>query len=220
VVNIAKVSADGIPEKQVQVQFPIGTGAPNLSTSNKVCFKKGTNTPCDQANLTIGDLVVYSINVKNTGTLPATSVQVIDTYDKAKLTGIGNLNPNGTLDTNAGTISWNVGTINAGETKTLTFEAAVGTNVTNGTIIVNTATIKVPGQPDQVVRVQFPVVINVPGNTPRSGGIAFFLTFLGLASLGAGIYFYRKRSKLGKAFVPGRSEEKILDLDAKPSKKK
>jgi uncharacterized repeat protein (TIGR01451 family) len=220
ILNVAVAKADGIPEKRAQVEFPIGANIPTL-TSEKICLKKGTNTQCNQANLTIGSQVVYLINVKNNGTVAATNVKVVDSYDKTYLTGITKINPEAQHNTNDATITWQLGTVNPNETKTVSFEATVGSNVPNGTVIVNTARITADGIPEQIVKAEFPVNIATV-NTPRSGGTAFLLTALGLLSLGAGVYYYKKNNKLAKGFVPKRTEEvkiEVLDNKNKPLKK-
>lgn len=217
VKNTAVVSADGVTPKRAETEFTIGVQDPILSESDKVCFKKGTNTPCSSANLTIGQEVTYFVNVKNTGSGSATNVKLVDTYDKAKLTAITNIQPTGSHDTNAGTITWELGTINAGATKTVSFDARVAQGVTNGTIIVNTALITADKLPPQTVRVQFPVGVPITPQLERTGGFTIILILLGLTALGAGVYYLYKTNKLNYGFIPSRSSE--IGQSHKPSPK-
>jgi hypothetical protein len=137
---------------------------------------------------------------------------VIDTYDRDRLENITNINPNGTHDTQAGTITWDLGTIMANQTRTLSFDATIAKAV-NGTIIVNTAVITADEIPPRTVSVQFPVRITPPV-TPRSGGATtFFLTAVGIIAFGAGVYYYSKYNKMSISFVPKRKTE--IDLGAK-----
>lgn len=207
VVNTAEITADGTDPKEAETEFPVGLQNPILSQSDKVCFERGTSIACDQANLTIGDQVTYFINVRNTGNGDALNVQVVDTYDRTRLNNVANVQPDGTVDAAAGTISWSLGTIPAGDTRTLSFEATISNNVTNGEIIVNTATITADNLPPTTVTVDFPVGIPPVTTLDRSGGAAFFLILLGLIAFGAGVYYFRKSNKLAPGFVPGRSTE-------------
>jgi uncharacterized repeat protein (TIGR01451 family) len=71
-----------------------------------------------------GGSILYTINVKNTGT-GAGATPVVDTYD-SRLTNIGNITPNtGVHDAAAHTITWQSGTIEPGATKTFSFTATL-----------------------------------------------------------------------------------------------
>ena len=209
IVNIARVTADNLPEITVQVQFPVAGGNPILDTSDKTCVKLGTSTNCSSANLKPGESVSYTINVRNTGTGVARNVVVTDSYDKIRLSSITNIVPNGILDTNTATITWNVGDINVGQSVALKFDAVIASTVKNGDIIINTALIRADNLPDRTVRVDFPVVITPGRNVipPRSGGPEILAFLAGFSLLGIGAYFYNKKSKLGTKFVPARKSE-------------
>jgi Domain of unknown function DUF11 len=213
IVNTALITADNLPGQTVQAQFPVR--APNLSTSTKTCVKQGTTTPCNATALVPNDTVTYSINVINTGNVNATNVRVVDTYDRVRLTNITNLNPTGTVDTNAGTITWNVGTVNAGQTVRLTFDATITSAARNGDIITNIAIISADNTPDQRVQVDFPINLILVTETPRSGGFEVFGTLLALLAIGGGYYYWKKnhQPKLGK--VPSRSSENDSSMTLK-----
>jgi uncharacterized repeat protein (TIGR01451 family) len=212
VENVATVSADGIPPREARTQFPVGQNLPVLATSDKICFKKGGSIPCDSANLTIGDSVSYFINVRNTGTGTAQNVVVTDTYDRLKLRDITNIQPTGILNTNNGTIIWNLGNIPAGETRTLTFDATIASTVTNGQVILNVARITADNLPPQEVSVDFPVGLPPVNTLDRTGGIAFWLFAFTALAAGAGYYYYNKSiNKTAKRFSPARSSESKAD---------
>ncbi len=213
ILNTALITATGFPGMTVQAQFPVK--APNLSTSNKTCVEKGTTTACSSAALVPNDVVTYTINVRNTGSVNATNVKVVDTYDKVRLSNITNLNPSGTVDATAGTITWNVGTVNAGQTVALTFDATITSAARNGDIITNIAIITADRTPDQRVQVDFPVNLIVVTNTPRSGGFEIFGTLLALLAIGGGYYYWKKnhQPKLGK--VPSRSSQDDASMTLK-----
>ena len=205
IINTALITADNLPGQTVQAQFPVK--APNLNTSNKTCVKQGTTTACNAIALVPGNLVTYSVNVRNTGSIAATNVKVVDTYDKVKLGDIANLNPSGTIDTVAGTITWNVGTLAIGQTIALTFDAKITAQANNGDVITNIAIITADNAPDQRVQVDFPInLVNVT-ETPRSGGFEIVAALLALLSIGGGYYYWKnyQQPKLGK--VPGRSTQ-------------
>jgi uncharacterized repeat protein (TIGR01451 family)/fimbrial isopeptide formation D2 family protein len=217
--NTAEVRADGVDPREASTEFPVGLQEPILSQSDKVCFKRGTSVNCDSANLTIGDQVTYFINVRNTGNGDALNVEVVDTYDRNRLNSITNIQPNGTQDTTAGTITWSLGTLGAGETRTVSFEATISSSVTNGEIIINTAEITADNLPPQTVEARFPV--GIPSSIQeldRSGGAGFFLALIALLAIGAGVYYYKRTNKLAKGFIPSRSSE--IKKDGKKITKK
>jgi uncharacterized repeat protein (TIGR01451 family) len=210
IINTVKATSDNTPEATASTEFVVALpGQPNLSPSEKLCFKKGTDTSCDDIDLTVGDLITYKILVKNTGTGAAYNVNVTDTYDKQKLVEIANANASGKIDAAAGTVVWQVGTVNPSETKELTFDAKIASTVKNADEIKNVAIVKADNYPDQRLENIFQVLVNIPVGTsvPRTGGAILWI--LGLLSVvGGGAYwYYKKNGKLGKFFVPSRTKE-------------
>jgi Domain of unknown function DUF11 len=210
IINTVKVSSTNTPDATASTEFVVALpGQPNLSPSEKLCFKKGTQDRCDETDLTAGDLVTYKLLIKNTGTGAALNVVVTDNYDKAKLTEISNASNSGSINTAAGTVIWQVGTVNPGETKELTFDAKIANSVKTGDKIINKALVKTDNYPDQNLTNEFEVLVNIPvGNAvPRTGGaIAWILLVIGLIA-GGSYYYYKKNGKLGKFFVPSRTKE-------------
>ena len=94
----------------------------------------------------------YTITVSNTGTYQAENVQVIDNYD-ANLTIVKCDN----CIVSNNTLTWDVGTIAAGESVTFMVEAYIE-NQDSGYIINNKVVVKEPGKPDITDEVDIEVV--------------------------------------------------------------
>ena len=84
-----------------------------------------------------GDTIVYTINYSNTGTDAATDVTIEDhlpvdtSWVNASAMGIENL----------GIVEWDIGTVAAGASGSVTTEVTVDSPLTNGTVLHNTATL-------------------------------------------------------------------------------
>jgi hypothetical protein len=210
IINTVKVSSENTPDATASTEFVVALpGQPNLSPSEKLCFQKGTQDACNESDLSAGDLVTYKLLIKNTGTGAALNVVVTDNYDKAKLSEISNASNSGAINTTAGTVTWQLGTINPGETKELTFDAKIANSVKDGDKIINKALVKADNYPDQNLTNEFLVSLNIPVGSavPRTGGtIAWILLVVGLIA-GGSYYYYKKNGKLGKFFVPSRTKE-------------
>jgi uncharacterized repeat protein (TIGR01451 family)/fimbrial isopeptide formation D2 family protein len=200
--NIAIVKADGVPEKRSEVDFT--TIGPKL-TSEKLCFRKGTSTPCNTAKMLPNEKITYIIRTTNNGTVDVENVTIADTFDSGRLTGITAIEPQGTLAGNV--ITWNLGTLVVGRTVEVRFDATIKPDVPTGTTIVNTAIIRGKDVPDQTVKAEFPIQIVII-ETPRTGGgIALILVALAAGLGSAGYYYYKKNNKFSEAFVPNRKSE-------------
>ena len=84
-----------IGERKSTVEFTPGVEPAILDTSDKVCKDKTTGKNCNESTLTLGNVVIYTINVRNTGKGDAKNVKVVDTYDKILLTKIEKLTQKG-----------------------------------------------------------------------------------------------------------------------------
>ena len=200
--NIAIVKADGVPEKKSEVEFT--TIGPKL-TSEKLCFRKGTSTPCSTAKMLPNENVTYIIRTTNNGTLDVENVTITDTFDGTRLTSITGIDPQGALAGNV--ITWNLGTLIVGRTAEVRFDATIKSDVPSGTTVVNTAIIRGKDVPDQTVKAEFPIQIIII-ETPRTGGgMALILVALIAAAGAGGYYYYKKNNKFSEAFVPGRKSE-------------
>ena len=94
-----------------------------------------------------GDVVKYTITVRNVGSAAATNVVITDTLPTG-LKNPSNMNPQGTYNSGANTIAWNVTSIAAGETKTFTFDVTIPADAARGTSWVNRVTATGPNLPD------------------------------------------------------------------------
>lgn len=81
----------------------------------------------DKSKPTIGDVVTYTITVKNSGLLPATGVMVKDSLPLGGVSYLGNVLTRGGIGftQNAGIGMWNVGTVAPGDSAILSITATV-----------------------------------------------------------------------------------------------
>jgi uncharacterized repeat protein (TIGR01451 family) len=163
VTNTASVRADGLAvvnSNQVTTTVPCPQNVPSLAL-----VKTGT------ATVTQGGAVTYTVTVTNSGTGAATNVVITDNLDDT-FTGVSASSTIGTCSVAAGNVvTCNVGTLNAGQSATITINATAPTGscptITNqatgshsgGTIPVSgTVTTTVTGcagpQPEISVRIQ------------------------------------------------------------------
>ncbi|EOO73205.1 hypothetical protein IC7_02819 [Bacillus cereus BAG1O-1] len=110
----------------------------------------------------VGDVLTYTVQITNTGTVTANNVQFIDTISAGASFVPNSVTVNGTLQLNLNPITgFEVGDILVGEMVIVTFQATV-TNIPPSGTITNVANITgsftlVPGEP--------PVVVTEPSNT-------------------------------------------------------
>ncbi|MGN4558376.1 DUF7507 domain-containing protein [Bacillus cereus group sp. MYBK5-2] len=105
----------------------------------------------DKTAADIGDIITYSITFNNDGTIPATNVIFTDSIP-AGTTFIPNsvvLNNNPVPNSNPA-LGITVGTLNPGETKTLSFQVRV-TQIPAGSTIINEASTTFTYQPDPIL---------------------------------------------------------------------
>ncbi len=117
--NIAKAKANNAPE--VSTKVPVTTRVPQVlgETTNPVLQLAKT---VSKKTVAPGDVVTYTVNIKNTGTGSAINVVLQD------ILPVG-FTFEGTDNT---TQSWNLGDIAVGETKTVTYKVKIGASVPNG----------------------------------------------------------------------------------------
>lgn len=87
-----------------------------------------------------GELISYTIQVTNSGTAPATNVTVTDQLP----TGTFFISADNSVTHNAGLVTWTLGTINPGVTRTINLVVQVGLTVPNGTVIINGVSVQSP----------------------------------------------------------------------------
>jgi uncharacterized repeat protein (TIGR01451 family) len=115
------------------------------------------------ANARAGSVFEYKITVRNRSNFAATNVEVTDLVP-AQLTLVRI--PNGATIRN-GVVTWRVGTLAAGASRTLTMDVRVNANVTGD--IVNTATVTADNLPPRRDRAR--TEVTGPRPVPRTGGV-------------------------------------------------
>ena len=122
------------PEKTVPsnpVDVPVGTVDKSISIVKSA----------DHSSAYIGDSIVYTLSVKNTGNVNLSNVKVTDTSN-----GKGKFIPiNGVGYTNSGNYSWTVATLAVGETVNIDYSYIVSAN---DKLIKNIAKATIPGNPE------------------------------------------------------------------------
>ncbi len=99
--------------------------------------------------LSPGDVVQYRVDYSNPGDADATSVSLTDDPDETLVAAIGSVSDSGTYDGDV--ISWSVGTLAAGSSGFVTYEAtmaAAGSFTDGSTAVLNVATISSSEVPD------------------------------------------------------------------------
>ncbi|MCC6511983.1 MAG: DUF11 domain-containing protein [Pirellulaceae bacterium] len=94
----------------------------------------------------LGQNLVYTIVVTNSGPSPATNVQVTDTLPTTQLTFVSATSSSGTFTNNNGTVSGTIASLASGATATITITATVRNDVPNNTAISNTVTVSATGE--------------------------------------------------------------------------
>lgn len=137
--------------------FIVNVVDPNLEPTKK-CFVKGTSTECRAAPLNAGDQITYKIGVKNISTVRANNLKVVDVYDGQKITDISNISNSGISTTANSTVTWaNLGTLPAGQTIEVSFDAKVATGVKLGDIVINSAKVSADFVPEKEVKADFTI---------------------------------------------------------------
>ena len=216
IVNTATATSPMIiGERKSTVEFTPGVEPAILDTSDKVCKDKTTGKNCNESTLTLGNVVIYTINVRNTGKGDAKNVKVVDTYDKILLTKIEKINPEGTNNTADGTITWNLANLKAGETSSFTFEATIATAARNNDKIINNARISADNIPARDVKAEFVVTV-VAIKTVTTGGFGTLAGILSVSMFSLAGFYYYQNQKFTTSFVPVRSAE----VPTEPKKRK
>jgi uncharacterized repeat protein (TIGR01451 family) len=143
---------------------PANTTTASTSLVASPFFVGSTKTAADLNGgiLQPTDTIEYRIEVINSGNMEATGVVVTDTVPADTTYELGSIFGTGANETLAPDLSWNVGTLAAGASTTLTFRTTVNGGTANGTLITNLADIV----SDQTAAISTaPVVLTVGGGT-------------------------------------------------------
>lgn len=124
------------------VQVPASTTCVSVLFKNKkTTTQQPTFTISKTDNKTTavpGETLNYTITVTNTSSVTATGVSIVDTFPTN--TSVVTIGQNGVAVSN-GTVHWDGLTFAPNETKIFTLSLLVSQNVSNGTVLVNTATV-------------------------------------------------------------------------------
>lgn len=172
---------------KVEVRVPevLALTAPELTIAKSV--SRATAKP--------GDVVTYTIMVKNVGDGPATNVVVIDTLPKDL----------SFVDAKGRSYSWDLGTVAAGKVVTLSFDARVESDAKRGTYT-NVAVVKADDVPEQEATADLKVERpEVKGLAITGSGAGDYLIFLAGGLLVAlGVLGLRRHRVLATMSVPDR----------------
>jgi uncharacterized repeat protein (TIGR01451 family) len=91
-------------------------------------------------NVIPGQILTYSITVKNVGAKNGSDVSIIDTYSLNALEIVG-ASANGQVDASTGRITWKLAEFAAGDSQVFTVTAKVKANLSNNTLVVNNAVV-------------------------------------------------------------------------------
>jgi uncharacterized repeat protein (TIGR01451 family) len=127
----------------LQDEAPTATPPPRLTISKGVTPVTDLD---DDGVIDPGDTVSYTISYKNAGVSTATNVTIVDDYDESFIAEITNISPEGKNDKK--TITWEIGTVEAGEGGSVSYAARLKKSFPPGsTDVTNQATIKVAQTP-------------------------------------------------------------------------
>ena len=206
--NIANVKAEGLPLKEAKVSFEV-VARPDMGIG-KTCVSPVSNKPCAQSELKAGNIVNYTVTVKNTGNAAATNVKVSDDYDQTKLTNITNILPAAaSVNIEAGMINWNLGNMEPNAVIVLTYQATILNSVVNGDKVDNVATVSADGIPPKSANTIFPILTpQVTLMAPVTGGFSILTAWATLIFGGSVAYYlHSKKNKYGAGFTPSRTSE-------------
>lgn len=130
-----------------------------------------------------GTTLTYTITYSNTGAGPATNFVITDVLD-GFLQDPAPSSP-GTYDPATRTLTWNLGTLAAGASGSVSFTAKVSSAAADGTVINNVGVARADGV-DPISSPTISTVIDRQAVIPDTGTTSPVLALLGLASIGFG----------------------------------
>ncbi|MDB4977959.1 MAG: hypothetical protein JWM56_145, partial [Candidatus Peribacteria bacterium] len=115
--------------ERTQVQ---DNSTPQTNNNNGILtFQKRANLSTAQP----GDTVVYTITITNGTNNTITNAMVNDSFNSSQI----NMQNVGLGQLNGSQLTWNLGTLNAGDTRTLTYSGQLGRNLRHGDVVINNA---------------------------------------------------------------------------------
>ncbi len=97
-----------------------------------------TSDPATGSSVSSGDIITYTLSFKNNGESVATNVVVKDSIPANTI--LNTINDGGSES--GGVITWDIGTLDPGESKSVSFTVTVNESLSIGTVITNYGTIK------------------------------------------------------------------------------
>lgn len=133
IINVASAQADNV-EGGVQATMALAVQAPKLTLSME------RERVAGEGRVFPGDTVRYTIRYINNGAVDATNVILEATFDEAVVQQVGNVTAGGQLD--GATVRWNLGTVAAGVSGNVSYEATIKSVVPLGAKVRGQATIR------------------------------------------------------------------------------
>lgn len=155
-----------------------GSGDSNTVTENTLGQSLSkTNNPTFATPVQPGDTITYTLTYANTGTAAIQNVVVSDTLPV--YTNFSSADTGGTYSAVDNTVTWNVGTVNAGQNVTLQYSVVLTAPLASGTLIPNVATASAgsnggaggTGGSGAASGIVPPVISNVVTNTVNSSPV-------------------------------------------------
>jgi uncharacterized repeat protein (TIGR01451 family) len=140
-----------------------------------------------------GQQINYTIEYENTGSGTATSVFIFDRLDVNLDGSTLVINDGGEYNSASRLLSWDIGTLSAGQGGQVTFSVKVANNVPAGTEIVNQADVHFPSAlevtpTNPVVHIINDVIAN-PQSLETEAGVALNITLIGAALSGGSLSY-------------------------------
>ncbi|MEW5767105.1 MAG: hypothetical protein AB1797_05675, partial [bacterium] len=161
VSNYARVKEDDNPDTPIPPPPPVPLGEPDLSSSSKGSSLEDTN---NDGYGNPGEVISYTITIRNTGNAPAKDVVVTDpipeytTYVSGSITGTG-----GSEAQLPNSLRWQLGTVTAGANVVLGFKVRINDPLPPGAAKVsNYARVKEDDNPDTPIPPPPPVPLGEP----------------------------------------------------------
>ncbi|TSC58056.1 MAG: hypothetical protein Greene041619_835 [Candidatus Peregrinibacteria bacterium Greene0416_19] len=141
----------------------------------------------DRSEAQPGDQLFYSVTIRNTGTVPARNIMVEDTYDGSRLT----VQEGDGASVNYGRVTWQIGTLDAGQTRTLSYRAQLAGSLRHGDTVRNSVSVRGDNFPGSSSSYEVRIVQQLPqtgagGYTSPIDSNRSFLRSVGSSPLASG----------------------------------
>ncbi|ULH14491.1 DUF11 domain-containing protein [Deinococcus sp. KNUC1210] len=176
-VRVCYTPQDGSTVLQALLTTTGDRGETNATTDIVTNIEGGlpvlTKTTTTTGTVKIGDTVTYSLSIKNPYTHALTAALAQDTLSAAHT--FVSASDGGSYDSATRTVTWKLGTLQPGETRTVTLVTTVSAQAVDGQNLVNSFTLTTAEVPQQIIsnEVKTPIwsatlVITKAVNTPQA----------------------------------------------------